>query len=403
MTKQAEPPIKVLFAHYGEEWIRGSETLLIDLLRGLDPSKVRPVIWCNGAKLEEACRREGWQTFRSDFELYLDYDSPRVDVRKYLGLVREAKKLIGEIKPAVIHVNSAGPAQWMLPAAMACKVPSVVHLHIDYLPRSRIVFLTHAATRVVGVSKQVLEGPLADGLPPERSEVIYNGIDFARIPASSTDLRKTLGIDAGAFVVTTAGSLIRRKGHDVLIRAFADMRIDRPSHLLIPSGGPERASLEALVAELGLSDRVHFLGYIDDIPSVYQAADVFGLASRADAFGLVLAEAGHFGLPACATTVGGIPEVVANGETGLLVPPDDRAAFASALSRLAGDADLRQKMGDAARVRVGSMFSSQEMARRFENLYDVVRQEPAGKTGFANATRLASPMIAWARRKLAKA
>lgn len=400
MTKQAEPPINVLFAHYGEEWIRGSETLLIDLLRGLDPTKVRPVVWCNGTELAARCEREGWQTFRSDFELYLDYESPSFDPKKHLGLIAEAKRIIEQTRPEVIHINSAGPGQWVIPAAMVAKVPTVVHLHIDYLTRSRIAFMTHAATRVVGVSKQVLEGPLADGLPPERAEVIYNGIDFERIPKSLHDLRASLGIDDAAFVVTTAGSLIRRKGHDVLIRAFGQIRLDQPPHLLIPSGGPEREALESLAKEIGIADRVHFLGYIDDISSVYQAADVFALASRADAFGLVIAEAGYFGLPACGTRVGGIPEVIEDGTTGILVPPEDQNALANAVARFAEDAALRQRMGKAGQERVTSLFSSRSMASKFETLYQELRSESGSRAGYRNAKRLASPIIALARRKL---
>ena len=395
-------PLDVLFVHYGDEWVRGSEILLMDLIRGLDPARVRPTVWCNGRELAAMCERAGWRTIRSDFDLYLDYLSPAFDRRRYVGLVRQALDLIDRIGADVVHLNSAGPGQWALPAAMMRRVPSVVHLHNEYLPRSRIVLLTHAATRVVGVSKQVLEGLLSDGLDPASAQVIYNGIDVSRIAPSSKDLRAVLGIPPGAVVVASAGSLIRRKGYDVLIRAFARIDAVAPPHLLIAGGGEELAALESLAADLGVRDRVHFVGQTSDMASVYQAADVFALASRAEAFGLVFAEAGHFGLPVCATAVGGVPEVVLDGVTGLLVSPDDVVVLADALTRLVADEQLRRRLGDAGRERVRAVFSLQEMVRGFMALYDSMKSAPSSKAGLAGAIRLFAPVRAIALRKLSR-
>ena len=376
-------PIPVLFTHYGEDWIRGSEALLLDLLAALDKRLIQPVVWCNAPAMEKASREAGYPTYRSDFHYYLDYDSPRLSPRDYAASVRMGRSLCREHGIRVLHANSAAPVQFLVPIGFSERLPVLAHLHIDYLRRSRYALLLHAATLIVGVSRQVNDGPIADGMAPERTKVIYNDIDFSRLPPSAGNLRGKLGIADDAPVITTAGSLIERKGHDVLLRAFQALpeRAVKP-HLLIPSDGPVRESLKALAGSLGVADRVHFLGYIDNIPELYQTADVFALASRGDAFGLVLAEAGHFRLPAVSTRVGGIPEVVLDGETGLLVPPDDVPALSAALARLLDDKELRLRLGAAAAERVDRDFTVERMARQFEETYASLAAIPRSQLGW---------------------
>jgi hypothetical protein len=385
-------PINVLFTHFGEEWIRGSEMLLLDLLRGLDPAHVCPVLWCNGAEMAQACRDAGYTTYHQEFRHFLDYSSPRLSLSFYRGLVAECRRLCRAHAVRVLHANGGAPVQWLVPAGFGERLPVLAHLHIDYLRRSRYALLLHAATLAVGVSAQVVAGLIEDGMPAAQTEVIYNGIDFSRLRTSDADLKGELGIPAEAPVIATVGSLIPRKGHDVLIRALGALGPRSPApHLLIASDGPERERLGVLAASLGLSERVHILGHVADLPAVYCAADLFALASRRDAFGLVLAEAGHYGLPVVSTRVGGIPEVIVNEETGLLTPPDDPPAFTAAIARLLDDANLRARMGAAAMARADSMFSSAVMARRFEETYRRLAALPRERLGWTAATRMAGP------------
>lgn len=386
-------PIPVLFTHFGDEWIRGSETALLDLLSALDKERVRPVVWCNAAEMAAAACSAGYPTHRSDFRYFFDYSSPRPNLSCLLELVRTCRALCRTYGIRVLHANSAAPAQWLVPAGFGARLPVLVHLHISYLRRSRYVLLLHRATLAVGVSRQVINDLLADGMAPARTRVIYNGINVARLNRSAIDLKGLLKIPAGAFVIATTGSLITRKGHDVLIRAFASLSAEPMPHLLILGDGPERNSLEALATSLGIAERVHFLGYIKDFVEVYQAADLFALASRGDAFGLVLAEAGYFSLPSVSTRVGGIPEVIAHEKTGLLVPPDDVAAFSSALERLMRDKTLRARFGSAAAARVEAMFTVERMAREFEEAYATLAAIPAARLGWRGATRGLLPYL----------
>lgn len=385
-------PLPILFTHFGEQWIRGSETLLLDLLGHLDHTRFKPVVWCNGTDMAEACRAAGYQTYRTDFAYYLDAGSPPFSPSAYAALVREGRALAREHGIRILHSNSAAPTQWLLPVARMLRLPLLSHLHIDYIRRARYVMLLHQADLIVGVSRQVLDDFLRDGTPGARTQVIYNGIDFARLDKRpGKDLRPLLGIPAGTTLIGAAGSLIQRKGHDVLIRALDLLTGEQPPHLLIASDGPEREALQRLTAELGLSARIHFLGYHDNITDVYESCDIMVLASRADAFGLVLAEAGYLRRPVVATRVGGIPEVVVDGETGLLVPPDDPQALAGALQRLVDDKGLRERLGEAGRVRAQTRFSVQRMASDFGSAYERLAAQPRTGLGWATVPARSVP------------
>ncbi|HTV44820.1 MAG TPA: glycosyltransferase family 4 protein [Stellaceae bacterium] len=387
-------PIPILFTHYGDSWIRGSEQLLLDLLARLDRQRVRPVVWCNAAEMADAVRGLGITAYRSDFELYFDYLAPRFRLGHYRSLMREAHRLIGEHEIRVLHSNSAAPCQWLAPVARQERLPLLAHLHIGYLRRSRYVFLLHQASLVVGVSRQVVEPFLDDGLAAERTHVIYNGIDFARLRRQTDDdPRRRLGIADDAVVISAIGSLIQRKGQDVLIRAFSRLDATRNIQLLVVSDGPERQKLEQLTAELGLQRRIRFLGYYDDLVGVYAASDIVALASRADAFGLVLAEAGYFGLPVVATAVGGIPEVVEHGATGLLVPPDDPAALSTALARLIDDRDYRERLGRAGKKRVERLFGVERMVADFHEAYDRLDRMPRHRLGWLDSAQAVKPYL----------
>ena len=366
----AAAPLPVLFTHFGDECLRGSENVLLDLLRNLDRRRFHPVVWCNSETMAEAARGLGCPTYRSDFSHALDYSSPPLSIGRYLRLFREARALCRSHGIRVIHANSGAPAQWLVPAGLCERLPVVVHLHANYWRRSRFVLLLHAATLAIGVSQRTLGGLADDGMAPSRTRVVYNGIDPARLLESGYDLRASLGIGRDALVIATCGSLVAGKAHDVLIRAFADLPDQATARLLVAGEGSDRVALTKLACSLGVGGRVHFLGNRDDVASVYRAADVFALASRQESFGLALAEAGLFGLPVVASNVGGIPEVVADEETGLLVPADDVAAFSLALGRLGADPALRARLGAAGRARVGQMFNATRMAEQFEAVYE---------------------------------
>lgn len=387
-------PAPILFTHYGDPWLRGSEQLLLDLLAHLDPARVRPIVWCNQQPMADAAGALGFTTYRSDFEVYFDYQCPRFRVSHYRSLMREARDLIRRHEIKVLHSNSAGPCQWLVPVARRARLPLLAHLHIGYLRRSRYALLLHQASLVVGVSRQVVEPFLEDGMEADKTRVIYNGIDFSRLRRKTgASPRRRLGIADDATVISAIGSLIRRKGQDVLIRAFALLGPTRNVYLLVVGDGPERANLERLAAELGAQPRIRFLGYSDDVGGICTATDILALPSRMDSFGLVLAEAGYYGLPVVATDVGGIPEVIEDGVTGLLVPPEDPPALAAGLARLIDDRDYRERLGRAGKKRVEALFSVERMTANFHEAYDRLDRLPRNRLGWLDAAAALKPYL----------
>jgi len=350
----AHPPIPVLFTHYGDEWLRGSETLLLDLLGHLDKNRIEPIVWCNANAMAEASRKAGFPTYQSKFQYYFDYDSPAFSLRDYLAMVREGIGIVRKHNIRVLHSNSAAPTQWLALVGRMTRRPLLTHLHTNYLRRSRYVLLLHQAQLIVGVSRYVLSG---FSQASNKTAVIYNGIDSNRLQYTNAapNLRAQFGIPDDAIVISSIGALVNGKGNDLLIQAMKSVPFH--AHLLIVGDGLERKKLESLAVETGVADRVHFVGYINPVAPVYRHSDIIALASRAEAFGLVLAEAGFCALPVVATTVGGIPEVIDHSVTGLLVPPDNVTALSAALARLVMEPDYRKKLGVAASERVARLFS----------------------------------------------
>jgi glycosyltransferase involved in cell wall biosynthesis len=208
---------------------------------------------------------------------------------------------------------------------------------------------------------------------PERITRIYYGIDPTPFERAAGDLearrdtRARLGIGEDEVVFTCVARFAPQKAHDVLLRAFthalADAGGERMRLLLVGDDpfGDGRRKAKALAAGLGLAERALFAGIRRDVPAVLAASDVFVLSSLWEGFGLVFLEAMASGLPVLASAVSAVPEVVVDGETGLLVPPGDAAALSQGMLALARDAGLRQRLGRAGRARVRERFGLERM------------------------------------------
>jgi len=367
-------PRRILLVHLGENWIRGSEQVLLDLARSLDRTRFTPIVWCNAPSLAEACRAAGIVAHQSPFGFFLGNRTSPLRLRRYLSYIRTGLRILRQERIDLIHCNGAAPLQFCMPAARLARRPVLGHLHSDEDRRSRFAFLTHLADMAIGVSRQTVAGLAEDGMDARLLRVVHNGIDVARFDAGTDPpggLRQALGIPGEALVIGTVASLIHRKGHDVLLEAMAMLRAASPeAHLLIAGEGSERPLYEAMIERLGLAGRVHLLGYLGNPAPVYRAADVFVLASRSEALPLVLLEAARFGLPCVATSVGGTAEAVLDGATGFLVPADDPHRLAEALRRLVGDPALREALGQRARDHAARSFGLSGMVSAFETIYD---------------------------------
>jgi glycosyltransferase involved in cell wall biosynthesis len=243
----------------------------------------------------------------------------------------------------------------------------VAHLHSYYKSHYRHLYLLHEADVVVGCSRYVLEGVAADGVRESRLRVLHNGVSPERLRAFPAASRPA----GDGPVLTSLGSLIGRKGHDVTLRALRLLRErGHAPTLLVFGSGPERASLEALAGELGVSDLVTWMGDRPEAPAFLRdATDVLVHAARDEAFGLALLEAGEMGLACVATQVGGTPELLDDGRTGLLVPKDDPPALAAAIERLLRDPAVRARLGQALQAHVRRECTVPRMVQKLEGIY----------------------------------
>jgi glycosyltransferase involved in cell wall biosynthesis len=173
-------------------------------------------------------------------------------------------------------------------------------------------------------------------------------------------------------VVGSVARLSSEKALDVLLRAAALLiERGRSIRVVLAGDGQERRQLERLAAELGLADRVEFRGDVphDAVPAVLSGLDIFALPSKAEGFGVAVVEAAAMGLPVVASNVHGLPDVVHDGSSGLLVPPGDVEALAGAIDRLAGDPGLRAAMGRAGRKLVEERYDWEQNTAQMEALY----------------------------------
>jgi glycosyltransferase involved in cell wall biosynthesis len=212
----------------------------------------------------------------------------------------------------------------------------------------------------------------ADGFAAGRIEIIENGIDLARYAPvhDRAALRRELGLDPARRYVATIARFHPIKDHATLVRGFAGAAATRPDvDLLLAGDGPLRSDLERLAAELGMADRVRFLGIRSDVPAVLQASDLFAMTSLSEAASLTLLEAMASRLAVVVTNVGGNPEIVRDGVEGLLVPRGDAAATTTALGQLLDDPARSTAMGSAGRTRVEERYHLQRTIDAYFALY----------------------------------
>ena len=224
------------------------------------------------------------------------------------------------------------------------------------------------AHKIVANSRAAARQLELEGITADRIQVIPNGVNLDDADA-----------DAGAggrlprrpvTTILTVANLRPEKAHEVLLAAAVELRPRHPYlHFLIAGDGPRAAELQALATSLGLDAQVTFLGHREDVPALLAQADVFVLPSRSEAFPNGAIEAMAAGLPVIASRVGGLLDLVDEGRTGLLVPPDDPGALAAAIESLIVSPVRAEMLGASARDEVARRYSFDRMVRGFEDLY----------------------------------
>lgn len=316
-----------------------------------------------GARIIDRAQEAGFPTFAIDMRGAIDFPA-----------MFRLRSVIKRFRADIVNTHSGRDTQLTGMAARSIigGRPRIVRTRHLALPITSKFSYSVLPDHVVTVSKFVENYLVEAGVPRERITTVSTGVDFARYDRSTIegDLRAELGLPADALLIGTVAILRKKKGHAETIEAAAQV-IERfpTAHFIFAGDGPQTANLERRIAELGLGDRVHMLGLRRDVVNILKSLDVFVLPTHQEALGTAFIEAGAMGLPAVATNVDGVPEVVQDNRTGLLVPVRDSRAIAEAICRLLDDPVYRQGMGANAAEFVRRKFSREAMAHGMEALY----------------------------------
>ena len=351
--------------------IGGAERVIADIVESLDRKKFEASVWCvtRGGKIAEALSDKGVEVRILGIS---NYRNP-LNILKLTRLLRKAE-------PDIVHTHGYFASVISRLAAKKAGIPVIIaHVHStywDYHKRHVLIErkLSRFTDKIICCSRAV-ESFVRDfeKIEGDKTIVIYNGADEERFFPSqdAQSIRAEFGMDKKDPVVGTVSSLTPHKGHHDLLRAASLVLEEIPSvKYLLVGDGPLRERLEEQAKKANIHSSVIFTGEREDIPEVLSLMDVFVLPSSSrEGLGLAIIEAMAAGKPVVATEIGGIPEVVKDGETGLLVAPGNPEALARATLRLLRDPNAARVMGEQGRIRFEEKFTKNRMVREIEDLY----------------------------------
>ncbi|MEP7381410.1 MAG: glycosyltransferase [Gemmatimonadota bacterium] len=301
-----------------------------------------------------------------------------------LQMLRSARRLVRHLREAhidVVHAHDIYSNIFAVPCARMARVPMVIASRRWWHAANRAVYLTlnratyHLAHRVLANSEAVGRLVVEEGMARARVVVIPNFVEDYAFEAPGEAVlagwRADCGIAADDEVIGIIANLHAIKDQSTLLRALPRVLAERGrARLVLVGDGEDRRALEALATSLGVRERVTFAGRRPQRPTMHWLFDVSVLSSRGEGFPNSIVEGMAAGRPLVATAVGGVPDVVVDGETGFLVPPGSPEALADRIVALLRDPALRAAMGAAGARRARSEFHASAVVRRLEALYD---------------------------------
>ena len=299
-------------------------------------------------------------------------------------VLRKLDALFRQYHPAVVHTHLLA-LNYAYPLMIRYRTPARVYtvhslaekdVGLRTAPIVRALAFRYRVGRVVPVAiAEEVRNSIQKLYGYPNPPLIPNGIptdEYAPDPNKRAQWRQAHGIETHATIVTHVGRFAPPKNHALLIEAFARVRTSAPLYLLLVGGGELENTVREQVAALGLESRVCFLGIRADVADILRASDAFVLSSRWEGNPMSVMEAMAAGLPVVSTAVGGVPELVRDGETGLLVPSEDTGALAQAIQALVDNPARRQAMGVAARQHAVASFDIRHTVRGYEQLYEAL-------------------------------
>ncbi len=366
---QGHEPIRVahVLFHFG---IGGLENGVVNLINGLPENDYQHAVICLTDYDPDYVQR----VRNANCELRSLHKRPGQDPRLWSGMWRALR----EFRPHVLHTRNFAALEMQLVGA-ALGVRGRVHGEHGWdvqdldgsVRKYRLArrFIGHAVHRFIALSRDLeryLVGPV--GIPAAKVSQVYNGVDCDRFrpPANPRD--------GDPLVIGTVGRMKTVKNQTLLCRAFADLAARRPdlaagARLRLVGSGPLAAECRNIAAAAGIADRLDLVGDSDTVEEELRAMDVFVLPSLAEGISNTILEAMASGLPVIATRVGGNPELIADGDSGVLVAVEDEAAMSTALERYLDDGDLRRRHGQRGRELALERFSLNGMIDAYDRVY----------------------------------
>jgi len=364
---------KLLYVH-AIEAIGGAERDLITLLKTLDRQKWEPHVVCPGtgpfgdhlhaaAIPTHALSLPPWRKVRSFFQRQ--------------AAVRRLRALVDQLDPTLIHVNDI----WWVPhtvQALASRksnpMPIVAHVRQEIEPAKVRRYELDRTEAVIAISRQIEQSLISGGVSANKVRTVYSGIDLFEKQSThyGVAIRQMVGIPSGATLVGTVANLFPRKGHEVMVRALPAIIRAFPSvhYMIVGSDHDDYGDqLKRLADELKIADRVHLVGFQDPVRPFLASLDLY-VHPRLD--GGTVVEAMTMGKAVVATMTGGVPEVLAQGETGLLVPPGDVESLVATVVALLEDRGRREEMGRCGKARAQERLSLDASVVQVERVYGEV-------------------------------
>ncbi len=347
--------LRILHVDSGTSWRGGQRQVLLLALGLREKGHEQFLIGAHGSPLVEHARREGLAI--SGIPMAADWD------------VRAARRIRARMKAwnvEVVHAHDARAHALAMIALIGSHIPLIVTRRVPFTPRSVRVKYGHRVTRFIAISHAVRRAMMGGGVKGSRISVVHSGIAKRAKPVVPRDWRAELGWPKDSVICGVVGAMSAEKGIDLLESiglALGPAARVRARILLL--GG----SVDDVREAGGIP--AHSAGFIDDIYPAMAGLDVLWHPSRAEGLGTSVIDAMSLGVPPVAFAVGGIPEVIEDGVSGLLVPENDVAEFARAASKIIDDPVLRHELGQGAQLRA-TTFGAEEMTKGTEAVYDEV-------------------------------
>ncbi|MBL4849459.1 MAG: glycosyltransferase family 4 protein [Planctomycetes bacterium] len=374
------PEPRILHLNTEPTW-RGGEQQVLYLLDGLAarglPSEI---IAQPGKPMAERAAKSGHVVHERTMHGEIDLPA---------ALYIRRRILAGEINFVHAHTSHAhslgAVAVRLTPAARRPKM--IVARRVDFSIYRRSFFglnglkYRHGVDHYVTVSEAIRQVLISDGLPPEWITCVHSGIDLARIddaPEETAKLRAELDVPDGHKLIGNVAALAGHKGQRYLIEAIPTILAQEPEVTFVIVGDGElKEELLAQADTLGVAERIRFTGFRTDVPSLLKAFDIFVMPSHMEGLGTSVLDALAARLPVVGTEAGGMPEILIEGETGLVCPIKDGPAIAKNVLRLLADPELAARLAVAGRARVEKMFSTDSMVEGTLAVYRRLLAEPA--------------------------